>query len=79
MVTDAIQLKLRRVESIRELQTIEGGQYVRKLGLLYFHRMPDGGYIPRVVTSETNGEWIISLVNKKLIYVPVEEVRAEKG
>jgi hypothetical protein len=79
MITETVELKLRRVEHIRELQTIEAGKYVRRIGMLYFQWMPDGGFIPRVVTNETDGEWIINLVNKKLIYVPVERITAEKG
>ena len=78
MITETITVKLRRVESIRELQQLEMGKYVRKIGQVYFQYLPSsGGFVPRVITEHTNGPWIESQVNKKLIYVPIEKTIAE--
>jgi hypothetical protein len=46
----------RTVESVRELQKIEQGTWVRNHGLLYFHQLEDGGIVPHVVSTLTNGE-----------------------
>lgn len=74
---DEITLKIRRANSITELQALEGGKYVRRIGLVYFQLMPDGKYIIRAVTAHTNGEWLISQLNSKRIFLPVDEIRAE--
>lgn len=80
MITETFTLTVRRVESIRELQQLEMGKYVRKIGQVYFQLVPGTmGFIPRVVTDQTNGEWLQSQVNKKLIYVPIEKTIAEVG
>jgi hypothetical protein len=79
MVTETITVNLRRVESIRELQQLEMGKYVRKIGQVYFQFIPESGFIPRVITEHTNGPWVESQVNKKLIYVPIEKTIAEVG
>jgi hypothetical protein len=76
-MNDEITIKIKPAHNIKELQTLEGGEYVRKIGLVYFQLMPDGKYIVRAVTAHTNGEWLISQLNKKLIYLPVDEIRAE--
>lgn len=78
MITETITVTLRRVESIRELQTLELGEYVRKIGQVYFQLDPRSmGFIPRVVTDTTNWKWLEPQVNKKLIYVPLEKTTAE--
>jgi hypothetical protein len=77
MTIETITVTLRRVESIRELQQLEMGKYVRKIGQVYFQYVPGGGFIPRVITEHTNGAWVESQVNKKLIYVPIEKTTAE--
>lgn len=76
-MTDEITLKIKPAHSIKELQTLEGGEYVRRIGLVYFQLMPDGKYLPRCVTAHTNGEWLIGQLNRKLIFLPVDEIRAE--
>lgn len=78
MTIETITVTLRRVESIRELQELQGGKYTRKIGQVYFQFLPGaGGFIPRVITEHTNGPWVESQVNKKLIYVPIEKTTAE--
>lgn len=72
-----ITLKIKPVNNITELQDLEGGKYVRKIGMVYFQQMPENKYIIRVVTTHTNGEWLLSQVKKKLIYVPEEEIKAQ--
>lgn len=80
MTTETITLTLRRVDTIRDLQELRGGQYARKIGLVYFQYLPEQrGFIPRVITEHTNGPWMESQVNKKLIYVPIEKTTAELG
>jgi len=79
MTTETITVTLRRVESIRELQQLELGKYVRKIGQVYFQFIPGSGFIPRVITEHTNGKWLESQLNKKLIYVPLEKTIAETG
>ena len=78
MITETITIQLKRIEHIRELQEISEGKYVRKIGLVYFQLVPGTmGFIPRVVTELTNGEWLQAQVNKKLIYIPIEKTTAE--
>lgn len=80
MITETITVTLRRVESIRDLQRLEMGKYVRKIGQVYFQYLPEAkAFIPRVITEHTNGAWVESQVNKKLIYVPLEKTTAEIG
>jgi hypothetical protein len=74
-----ITFELKPVHSVRELQQLEDGKYVRRIGMPYFQRMPDGGYIFRVVTAHTNGEWLIQKINEGVIYIPEEKVLAEVG
>lgn len=74
-----IFLEIRLVHSVRELQVLEGGEYVRKIGQVYFQYMPDGKYLTRVISERTNGEWIVKMINQKAIYVPTENIKAEQG
>lgn len=76
-MNDEITLKIRPVHHITELQDLEAGKYVRKIGLVYFQLMPGNKYLIRVVTAHTNGEWLLSQVKKKLIYVTDEEIKAQ--
>jgi hypothetical protein len=80
-VMDKIEifLEIKQVRSVRELQVLEGGEYVRKIGQVYFQYMPDGKYLTRVITERTNGEWIVKMINQKAIYVPTENIKAEQG
>ena len=76
-MTDEITFKIKPVNNITELQDLEAGEYIRKIGMVYFQLMPGDKYLIRVVTAHTNGEWLLSQVKKKLIYVPEEEIKAQ--
>lgn len=73
-----INLALRQVQDLKELQEVKAGEWVRRIGLVYFQRLGDG-YIPRVITEATNGQWIKQAVKEGKIYVPKEDVKAELG
>lgn len=78
MITETITLQVKRVEDIREMQEQSGGNYIRKISLVYLQLIPKTmGFIPRVVTEHTNWQWLIHQVNKKLIYIPIEKTTAE--
>lgn len=78
MITETITVTLRQVDTIRDLQELRSGKYARKIGQVYFQYLPEAkAFIPRVITEHTNGAWVESQVNKKLIYVPIEKTIAE--
>ncbi|WP_057935838.1 hypothetical protein [Algoriphagus resistens] len=72
-----LTIKIKQAHNITELQELEAGEYVRRIGMVYFQLMDDGKYLPRCVTAHTNGKWLLSKLKQKRIYVPVEEIRAE--
>lgn len=74
----AIKLALRQVQDLKELQQQKQGEWVRRIGLVYFQQLGDG-FIPRVITEATNGQWIKQAVKEGKIYVPKETVKAEMG
>ena len=76
-MTSELIIKIKQAQHITELQELEAGEYVRRIGMVYFQLMDDGKYIPRCVTSHTNGKWLLSQLKQKRIYVPIEEIRAE--
>lgn len=73
-----IIIQLRQVQDLKELQQVKAGEWVRRIGLVYFQRLGEG-YIPRVITEATNGQWIKQAVKEGKIYVPKEDVKAELG
>ena len=75
--TIEFKMKLLRVESIRELQVKRGEKWERRIGMVYFQYIPDGGFITRIITEKTDGPWLVSQVNKRLIYVPENPPSAE--
>jgi len=79
MQTLEIKLSIRPVSSIRELQKIDKGEWVRNLGLIYFHKLEDGGIVPHVVSPMTNGNWLIKMVRQGRIYLPKPTLNAEKS
>jgi hypothetical protein len=50
---------------------------VRDIGKPYFQLMPEGKYLLRVVTNDTDGKWLESMINKKLIFKTDQGIRAE--
>lgn len=72
-----ITLSLNLSHSIQEFQKMENGCYVRDIGKPYFQLMPEGKYLLRVVTNDTDGKWLESMINKKLIFKTDEGIRAE--
>lgn len=79
METVDITLSIRQVASVRELQKPEKGEMVRNVGLLYFHVLEDGGIVPRVVSPQTNGDWLIKMIRQGRIYLPKEKIVGENG
>lgn len=79
METVDITLSLRLASSVRELQKHEKGEWVRNMGLLYFHQLEDGGIVPHVVSPQTNGEWLIKMVRQNRIYLTKPTINAEKS
>jgi hypothetical protein len=79
MTTEKITIELRLLESLREMQKFEGGRWQRRIGMLYFHQMPDGHFVMHLLSEKTNGEWMIKMVNEKRIYVPKERIEAERA
>lgn len=77
MNTTEISIEVKQVDSIRELQVLEGGEYLRKLGQLYFQVMPNGRFMARVISPQTNGDWITKMINQKTIYIPTENVQTQ--
>lgn len=72
-----INIQLRLVDSVCQLQTLELGKPVIRKGLLYFHLLENGGFIPRAITDETKIEWLTRMVRRSRIYLPVDQVLAE--
>lgn len=72
-----IELTIKQINSVSELKKFESGVFKRNIGLLYFQLMENNGFIPRVVTNETNGEWLIKMINQKRIFISDEKIKAE--
>lgn len=77
-VGSSINVKIQLVQDVKELQELNGEEWVRCIGMLYFQKLGDG-YIPRVISEATNGQWIRQKVKEGKIYVPIEKVKAELG
>ena len=77
MTTEKVTIELQVLESIRDLQIYEGGRWQRRIGMLYFHQLPDGHFVLHLITDKTNGEWLNKMTNQKKIYVPKERIQAE--
>lgn len=58
--------------------TREGGE--RKGGMLYYQALEDtAGAVTRIVTKDTNVEWLLSEIEAGRIYVPTQTIICEKS
>lgn len=72
-----INIHLRSIDSVEQLQKFSLGRAVMKEGILYFHLLESGGFVAHVVSKETDGEWIRRMIERNRIYVPRNIVEAE--
>lgn len=80
METEKVLLELVQVKSVRTLQVKnEKGEWERKIGAIYFHRISNGHFVFHIISEQTDGAWLIDQRKKGNLYVPKEEITAEKS
>lgn len=49
----------------------------RRIGMVYFQRMEDGNFLPRVLLDSTDKDFLKEAIKKQIIYVPLQKITAE--
>ncbi|GHB44618.1 hypothetical protein [Mongoliitalea lutea] len=70
-----IQTKAQLATSIKELMDPMTGK--RRLGMVYFQRLEDGGLIARSVSLETDPDSVKQMIRNQKIYIPTKTIIAE--
>jgi hypothetical protein len=70
-----IQTKVQLAKSIKELMDPMTGK--RRLGMVYFQRLEDGGLIARSVSLETDADSVKQMIRNQKIYIPISTIIAE--
>lgn len=70
-----IETKAKLAVSIKEL--IDPMTMRRRVGMVYYHQLENGGLIARTLTEQTDDKFVRQLVKQKRLYVPIETIIAE--
>lgn len=49
----------------------------RRVGMVYYQRLSDGGFIPRALSEETETMVLINQIKHRQLYIPTEKIIAE--
>lgn len=49
----------------------------RRIGMVYFQKMEDGHFLPRVLLDSTDKDFLKEAIKKQIIYVPLQKITAE--
>lgn len=77
METITITTQAKAISSIREMVDPMTGK--RRIGLLYYHRLPDGGIVSHTLSEATSKEFLVENIREQRIYLPVHPITAEKS
>jgi len=75
MDTIKIETEAKLASSIREMVDPMTGK--RRIGLLYYQRLSDGGLIARSLSEATTKEFLITGIAERKIFLPVQTIIAE--
>lgn len=69
-----LKIPIKKAESLAEFKR-KNGQ--RKLGMVYYQLLPNGGWIVRTITHQTDPEFLKSLLEQERLFVAEEELVSE--
>lgn len=74
---DKIEIKTeaRLAAGLRDMVDAMTGK--RRIGMVYFQRMEDGNFLPRVLLDSTDKDFLKEAIKKQIIYVPLQKITAE--
>lgn len=77
MNTITIQTEAKLASSIREMVDPITGK--RRIGMVYYQKLSDGGLIVRSLSDETDKEFLLNGIKNQIIYLPLKIITAEKS
>jgi hypothetical protein len=51
----------------------------KRIGMVYFQRLSDGGYIHRTVSEQTDRDQLSAMIKEQKIYIPIQPITSEKS
>jgi hypothetical protein len=77
MNTITIQTEAKLASSIREMVDPITGK--RRIGMVYYQKLSDGGLIARSLSDETDKEFLLNGIKNQIIYLPLTIITTEKS
>jgi hypothetical protein len=70
-----IEVEAQLAKSIREF--VDPMTTKRRIGLVYYQKLSDGGLIARSLSHETDKDHLIQMMRQQKIYIPTNKIIAE--
>lgn len=75
MNTIEITTEARLAGGLRDMVDSMTGK--RRIGMVYFQKMENGAFLPRVLLDSTDKDFLKEAIKKQIIYVPLLKITAE--
>jgi hypothetical protein len=77
MKTITIQTEAKLATDLREF--IDPLKMRKRIGMVYFQALSDGGLITRTISDETDKESLRTMIRDQKIFIPIKTITAEKS